>query len=215
MRASALSWSPAASASRHSWRWRAELARDWRRFRASSLRARRPRPRRCLPDASLRSAANGLTTWFSRDRPPFRSGGDLSLHQRQGEPSLCLRAAAAARAALRAYARHRLDSGSQRPHVKFSSRSSMRISSPNRSTPLSLRPGRCCMCRPTARCSTCCARMVWRPLRPANSGSAAPASAAIAAGRVIHRDAVLPLASRQDRMTPCVSRAHVSVTLDL
>jgi ferredoxin-NADP reductase len=34
-------------------------------------------------------------------------------------------------------------------------------------------------------------------------------------GRVIHRDVVLPLASRQDRMTPCVSRAHVSVTLDL
>jgi vanillate O-demethylase ferredoxin subunit len=34
-------------------------------------------------------------------------------------------------------------------------------------------------------------------------------------GTVIHRDAVLPLASRQDRMMPCVSRAHVSVTLDL
>ncbi len=34
-------------------------------------------------------------------------------------------------------------------------------------------------------------------------------------GTVIHRDVVLPLASRQDRMTPCVSRAHVSVTLDL
>ena len=34
-------------------------------------------------------------------------------------------------------------------------------------------------------------------------------------GRVIHRDVVLPLASRQDRMTPCVSRAHVSLTLDL
>jgi ferredoxin-NADP reductase len=34
-------------------------------------------------------------------------------------------------------------------------------------------------------------------------------------GRVIHRDAVLPLASRQDCMMPCVSRAHVSVTLDL
>ena len=34
-------------------------------------------------------------------------------------------------------------------------------------------------------------------------------------GRLIHRDAVLPLASRQDRMMPCVSRAHVSVTLDL
>ncbi len=34
-------------------------------------------------------------------------------------------------------------------------------------------------------------------------------------GRVIHRDVVLPLSSRQDRMTPCVSRAHVSVTLDL
>lgn len=35
------------------------------------------------------------------------------------------------------------------------------------------------------------------------------------AGRVIHRDVILPLASRQDRMTPCVSRAHVSVTLEL
>jgi ferredoxin len=34
-------------------------------------------------------------------------------------------------------------------------------------------------------------------------------------GTVIHRDVVLPLASRQDRMMPCVSRAHVSVTLDL
>jgi ferredoxin-NADP reductase len=34
-------------------------------------------------------------------------------------------------------------------------------------------------------------------------------------GTVIHRDVVLPLASRQDRMLPCVSRAHVSVTLDL
>jgi ferredoxin-NADP reductase len=34
-------------------------------------------------------------------------------------------------------------------------------------------------------------------------------------GSVIHRDVVLPLASRQDRMMPCVSRAHVSVTLDL
>jgi ferredoxin-NADP reductase len=34
-------------------------------------------------------------------------------------------------------------------------------------------------------------------------------------GTVIHRDVVLPLASRQDRMVPCVSRAHVSVTLDL
>ncbi len=34
-------------------------------------------------------------------------------------------------------------------------------------------------------------------------------------GRVIHRDVILPLASRQDRMTPCVSRAQVSVTLDL
>ena len=34
-------------------------------------------------------------------------------------------------------------------------------------------------------------------------------------GTVIHRDVVLPLASRQDRMTLCVSRAHVSVTLDL
>jgi ferredoxin-NADP reductase len=34
-------------------------------------------------------------------------------------------------------------------------------------------------------------------------------------GSVIHRDVILPLASRQDRMTPCVSRAHVSVTLEL
>jgi ferredoxin-NADP reductase len=34
-------------------------------------------------------------------------------------------------------------------------------------------------------------------------------------GRVIHRDVVLPLASRQDRVAPCVSRAHVSITLDL
>ncbi|MBX9933026.1 MAG: 2Fe-2S iron-sulfur cluster binding domain-containing protein, partial [Methylobacterium sp.] len=34
-------------------------------------------------------------------------------------------------------------------------------------------------------------------------------------GAVIHRDVVLPVAKRQDRMTPCVSRARVSVTLDL
>lgn len=34
-------------------------------------------------------------------------------------------------------------------------------------------------------------------------------------GTVIHRDAVLSLAERQDHMTPCVSRARVSVTLDL
>jgi ferredoxin-NADP reductase len=34
-------------------------------------------------------------------------------------------------------------------------------------------------------------------------------------GTVVHRDVVLPLASRQDRLLPCVSRAHVSVTLDL
>lgn len=34
-------------------------------------------------------------------------------------------------------------------------------------------------------------------------------------GNVIHRDAVIPLHQRQDRMTPCVSRARVSVTLDL
>ncbi|KAA0121990.1 oxidoreductase [Methylobacterium sp. P1-11] len=34
-------------------------------------------------------------------------------------------------------------------------------------------------------------------------------------GVVIHRDVVLPVASRQDRMTPCVSRARVGVTLDL
>lgn len=33
-------------------------------------------------------------------------------------------------------------------------------------------------------------------------------------GIVIHRDHVLPLAKRQDRMLPCVSRARVSVTLD-
>lgn len=34
-------------------------------------------------------------------------------------------------------------------------------------------------------------------------------------GAVIHRDSVLPLADRQDHMTPCVSRARVHVTLDL
>jgi vanillate O-demethylase ferredoxin subunit len=34
-------------------------------------------------------------------------------------------------------------------------------------------------------------------------------------GIVIHRDKVLPVGSRQDRMTPCVSRARVGVTLDL
>lgn len=34
-------------------------------------------------------------------------------------------------------------------------------------------------------------------------------------GTVIHRDCVLPLARRQDRMMPCVSRARVGVTLDL
>lgn len=34
-------------------------------------------------------------------------------------------------------------------------------------------------------------------------------------GTVLHRDSVLPLAKRQDRMTPCVSRARVNVTLDL
>jgi ferredoxin-NADP reductase len=34
-------------------------------------------------------------------------------------------------------------------------------------------------------------------------------------GVVIHRDHVLPLARRQDRMLPCISRARVSVTLDL
>jgi len=34
-------------------------------------------------------------------------------------------------------------------------------------------------------------------------------------GSVIHRDQVLPLAARQDHMTPCVSRARVSVTLDI
>lgn len=34
-------------------------------------------------------------------------------------------------------------------------------------------------------------------------------------GVVIHRDSVLPLAKRQDRMMPCVSRARVGVTLDL
>jgi ferredoxin-NADP reductase len=34
-------------------------------------------------------------------------------------------------------------------------------------------------------------------------------------GIVIHRDSVLPVAARQDRMMLCVSRARVSVTLDL
>lgn len=34
-------------------------------------------------------------------------------------------------------------------------------------------------------------------------------------GVVIHRDSVLPVDDRQDRMTPCVSRARVGVTLDL
>ena len=34
-------------------------------------------------------------------------------------------------------------------------------------------------------------------------------------GAVIHRDRILPVGARQDRMTPCVSRARVSVTLDL
>jgi ferredoxin-NADP reductase len=34
-------------------------------------------------------------------------------------------------------------------------------------------------------------------------------------GVVIHRDVVLPVGARQDRMTPCVSRARVAVTLDL
>jgi ferredoxin-NADP reductase len=34
-------------------------------------------------------------------------------------------------------------------------------------------------------------------------------------GAVIHRDKVLPAAKRQDRIIPCVSRARVSVTLDL
>ncbi|HEY0219248.1 MAG TPA: PDR/VanB family oxidoreductase [Afipia sp.] len=34
-------------------------------------------------------------------------------------------------------------------------------------------------------------------------------------GIVIHRDKVLPTAKRQDRMMPCVSRARVSITLDL
>ena len=34
-------------------------------------------------------------------------------------------------------------------------------------------------------------------------------------GTVIHRDAVLPLSKRQDRMMPCVSRARVRLTLDL
>ncbi len=34
-------------------------------------------------------------------------------------------------------------------------------------------------------------------------------------GTVIHRDAVIPLAERQDRLAPCVSRARVAVTLDL
>ena len=34
-------------------------------------------------------------------------------------------------------------------------------------------------------------------------------------GTVIHRDHALPLAKRQDRMMPCVSRARVALTLDL
>jgi len=34
-------------------------------------------------------------------------------------------------------------------------------------------------------------------------------------GIVIHRDKVLPIAKRQDRLMPCVSRARVAVTLDL
>jgi vanillate O-demethylase ferredoxin subunit len=34
-------------------------------------------------------------------------------------------------------------------------------------------------------------------------------------GVVIHRDRMLPVGARQDRMTPCVSRARVSVTLEL
>ena len=34
-------------------------------------------------------------------------------------------------------------------------------------------------------------------------------------GSVIHRDAVLPVAARQNKIAPCVSRARVSVTLDL
>ena len=34
-------------------------------------------------------------------------------------------------------------------------------------------------------------------------------------GTVIHRDAVIPLTRRQDRLAPCVSRARVAVTLDL
>jgi ferredoxin-NADP reductase len=34
-------------------------------------------------------------------------------------------------------------------------------------------------------------------------------------GSVIHRDKSLPVAKRQDRLLPCVSRARVSVTLDL
>ena len=34
-------------------------------------------------------------------------------------------------------------------------------------------------------------------------------------GVVIHRDKVLPISRRQDRMMPCVSRARVAVTLDL
>lgn len=34
-------------------------------------------------------------------------------------------------------------------------------------------------------------------------------------GTVIHRDSVLSLSDRQDKLTPCVSRARVGVTLDL
>jgi vanillate O-demethylase ferredoxin subunit len=34
-------------------------------------------------------------------------------------------------------------------------------------------------------------------------------------GIVIHRDKLLPVSKRQDRLLPCVSRARVSVTLSL
>jgi vanillate O-demethylase ferredoxin subunit len=34
-------------------------------------------------------------------------------------------------------------------------------------------------------------------------------------GLVLHRDKVLPTSKRQDRLMLCVSRARVSVTLDL
>jgi ferredoxin len=34
-------------------------------------------------------------------------------------------------------------------------------------------------------------------------------------GTVIHRDSVLSLADRQEKMTPCISRARVAVTIEI